>query len=198
MKSKKNVYLLGLVGFVFILSGCSIKHHISKDYDVYLIKNEGKSNLPKTSFKSDYSLKDSTKMHRYEFRAIIVGYANLWIVEFGEILDLTLKSRDIQKSFGRLEPESLSKKVDDNLIIFELKKYEFTDYRAQVVLDISVMQKRVGIFTKTYTSEGKEQVVKMLVGGVFTMRNAIQESTKFVIDDILGQFIFDINVYLKE
>jgi hypothetical protein len=32
----------------------------------------------------------NTENHRYEFRSAMVGYANLWIIEFGKILDETL------------------------------------------------------------------------------------------------------------
>ena len=104
---KRIIYFLGLGIVALMLTGCSIlKHDIANDYGEYLIKHEGKSILPKTPLKSEYSMNKSTKKHHYEFRAITVGYENLWIVNFGEILDITLESEDVQKSFGKLIPKS--------------------------------------------------------------------------------------------
>jgi len=73
-----------------ILSGCSINHRIADDYEQYLIENQGNSILPNTELEADYIIEGDLQTHKYEFRAISVGYANLWIVEFGKILDKTL------------------------------------------------------------------------------------------------------------
>lgn len=80
-----------IVGFfalatTLFLSGCAIKHPVAKDYGAYLQKSTA-VDLPKTSLKSAYVLDSKTQNHRYEFRAATVGYAHLWIVEFGQILD---------------------------------------------------------------------------------------------------------------
>lgn len=192
----KNIYMLSLFAAVVLVTGCSINHPIAEDYNQYLVNNEGASTLPKTELEADYSINKETISHRYEFRAATVGYANLWIVEFGKILDLTLKSKDVQDAFGRLEESASNNIVDGNLISFTLEKYEFKDYHAFITLNI-VLSNGIDIFLdKTYYAEGRSQGGKMFWGGVFAMKNATQQSTKLALDKILGDFIQDVNVKL--
>lgn len=192
----KNIYMLSLLATVALAAGCSINHPIAEDYNQYLANNEGVSTLPKTELEADYSINKETISHRYEFRAATVGYANLWIVEFGKILHETLKSKDVQDAFGRLE-ESTGENLDDgDLISFTLESYEFKDYHAYISLNIVFSKSGTMILEKTYHAEGRSQGGKMFWGGVFAMKNAAQQSTKLALDKILGDFIQDINVKL--
>lgn len=183
---------------VVVSSGCSIKHPVAKDYNQYLLNNDNQSTLPKTELETEYFLDRQTKNHRYEFRAATVGYANLWIVEFGKILDETLKANYVQQAFGKMEQVSEQSGKEGNLVLFTLKKYEFNNFQAHVSLDISFLNGNKK-FNKIYHTDGKSQGAKMFFGGVFAMKNAIQQSTKLAIDDILREFIQDINAnYVKD
>ena len=178
---------------IFVFYGCSIDHRVADDYNRYLINNIGGSNLPKTNLEADYHLTDFTKKHHYEFRSATVGYANLWIVDFGKILEETLKSQDIKEAFGRLSPAVGDLKTTDNLVLFDLQNYEFSDFGAHISLRISLFQFGQKVFNKVYGADGKSQGAKMFWAGVFGMKNAIQQSTKLALDQIFKDFIKDIN-----
>lgn len=77
--------------------------------------------------------------------------------------------------------------------MFDLQKYEFTDFGAHVVLKASFERNGQQVFEKTYTASGETQGGKMFWGGVFAMKNAVQQSTKLATDDILRQLIADLN-----
>lgn len=47
--------------------------------------------------------------------------------------------------------------------------------------------------SKVYESSGKSQMGKMMLAGAFGQKNAVQQSTKAALDDILRQLIADIN-----
>jgi hypothetical protein len=49
------------------------------------------------------------------------------------------------------------------------------------------------VFTKVYDASGETQGGKMFWGGAFAMKNAIQQSTKLAMDDILRALIADLN-----
>ena len=49
------------------------------------------------------------------------------------------------------------------------------------------------LFSKAYQVEGQSQGGKMFWGGPFAMKNAIQQSTKLALDEILRDFIADYN-----
>jgi hypothetical protein len=187
---------IALFLFLLVLTvsyGCSIDHRVADDYRQYLANNKGSSNLPKTDFEADYSLTDFTKKHKYEFRSATVGYANLWIVEFGKILDETLKSPDIQKSFGQLSLAHENLENVNSLVLFDLESYEFSDFGAHVSLRIALFESGNKIFDKVYSVDGKTQGSKMFFAGVFGMKNAIQQSTKLAIDQVFRDFIEDVD-----
>jgi hypothetical protein len=184
-----------IVGFLALavtvfLSGCSFNHPVAKDYGPYLQKSAA-VDLPKTSLKSAYVLDSKTQNHRYEFRAATVGYAHLWIVEFGQILDQTLNAKYVQSAFGDLHKKSTQDSAG-NLISFSLEKYEFKDYRAYVTMKVTLSNDGKTILEKSYNSEGNSQGGQMWTAGPFGMKNATLESTKFAIDAILKKFIADI------
>jgi hypothetical protein len=53
------------------------------------------------------------------------------------------------------------------------------------------------VFSKTYTQDGKTQGGKMFWGGAFAQKNAVQQSTKLALDEILRQLISDLDTYPK-
>lgn len=174
-----------------LLTGCTINHPIDKDYAEYLANNQGESALPQAQAPASYGLTEQTRNHHYEFRAATVGYAHLWIVDFGKLLDTTLQSRDVQKAFGSLQQGSAA--GDAPYLVLNLEQYRFEDYRAYVTLNIEVQSAGKTLFSKRYSVEGKSQGGKMWLGGPFAMKNATQQSTKLAIDEILRRFIQDYN-----
>jgi hypothetical protein len=186
-----------VVGSIFLLltglmSGCSVNHPVAKDYPQYLAKNSNAVALPKAGLKSDYSIDGKTQDHRYEFRAATVGYAHLWIVEFGKILEETLHAQYVQASFGHLARSTAESSNGGNLISFSLETYEFKDYRAYVSMRIKFASAERTVIDKLYSVEGESRGGQMWAAGVFGMKDATLDSTKSAIDKILAQFINDI------
>lgn len=184
------IRLIVLFISVTLIAGCTIKHPIAKDYSQYLANNKGEVTLPKSTLETDYEIDSATETHRYEFRAATVGYAHLWIVEFGQMLEATLQSDDVQASFGKLSKVNGTRQ-NSGLLRFNLENYEFKDHMAHVTLNISLEQDGKTVLNKTYHAKGKSQGGKMFFGGPFAMKNATQQSTKFAIDEILRDFIND-------
>ncbi|MFH2044324.1 MAG: hypothetical protein ABIK92_04170 [Pseudomonadota bacterium] len=186
MKTFKLVLSLSML---LVFTGC-FNHYIAKDYQQYLINNEGNNSFPKTSLEAQYKLTENTKTHSYKFRAASAGLAHAWIVEFGKVLEDTLESRDVQNAFGKLVKAS-GDNTQGNLLVFDLIEYRFENFRTFVTLKITRIDNSKTVSEKTYTAEGKSQGGKVFLGGVFTMKNAVDQSTKLAIDDILTSFIND-------
>jgi hypothetical protein len=186
-----------VVGSIFLvltglMSGCSVNHPVAKDYPQYLSKNANAVVLPKSDLASDYFIDGKTQDHRYEFRAATVGYAHLWIVEFGKILDETLRAPYVQASFGHLAKSAAESGGSGNLISFSLEKYEFKDYRAYVSMRIKLTDAGRQVIDKLYSVEGESRGGQMWAAGVFGMKDATLDSTKSAIDKILDQFMKEI------
>jgi len=191
MRTYRSIFLVALL--VLATSACSIRHVIEQDYPQYLVNNTGVANLSNTNKTSEYFLTENTQSHSYEFRAVITGYANLWIVEFGKMLDDTLKSTDVQNAFGALQKVSDVSSDSRSLLIFDLQSYTFEDFGAHISLKISLSRLGQVVFSKTYMQDGKTQGGKMFWAGAFGQKNAIQQSTKLALDEILRQLISDLN-----
>ncbi|MCP4408826.1 MAG: hypothetical protein GY807_13895 [Gammaproteobacteria bacterium] len=191
MRALRSIFLITLL--VLATSACSIRHVIEQDYPQYLVNNAGAVDLPNTDKASEYFLTSNTQSHSYEFRAVATGYANLWIVEFGKMLDDTLKSTDVQNAFGALQKVSDVSGDSRGLLIFDLKSYTFKDFGAHISLEVSLSRLGQVVFSKTYTQDGKAQGGKMFWAGAFGQKNAVQQSTKLALDEILRQLISDLN-----
>lgn len=174
-------------------SGCTIRHLIEEDYPQYLANNAGTGNLPKTDRASGYALTPETQAFSYEFRAAMTGYANLWVVEFGKMLDDTLKAEDVQEAFGGLQKLSDPAAAAPSLLVFDLETYTFEDFGAHVALNVSLTRGGDVVFKNTYVEDGKSQGGKMFWGGAFAQKNAVQQSTKLALDQILHRLIADLN-----
>ena len=180
-----------------LVSGCTIRRYVAEDYPQYLMNNQGESHLPSTSVASRYALTPGTSSQHYEFRSAMAGGANLWIVEFGRLLDATLQSRDVQGAFGSLTRSSVED-PGDGLLVFDLLHYEFSDMRAHVTLKITQRHGGAEVFTSVYQAEGDTQGGKVFWGGVFAMKNAIHQSTKLALDEILRRLISDLNAQARQ
>ena len=175
-----------------VLSGCSIKHDVVKDYPQYLVNNQSASRLPTTSAASGYLVTPATQAHHYEFRSAMAGYANVWVVEFGRMLDDTLQSHDVQAAFGKLV-KAQNGAATDGLLTFDLQNYTYAELGAHVSLKVTYHAAGKDVFEKVYKADGATQGGKMFWGGAFAMKNAVQQSSKLAIDSILRQLINDLN-----
>lgn len=171
------------------LCGCSIRHNVVADYPQYLANNAGESHLPLTQSAKTYALSQGTQTHHYEFRAVTTGYANLWMVDFGKMLDATMQSTDVQAAFGGISKSD----AQDDALKFTLDSYTFSDFNAHVSMHVAYNRGGAQVFNKQYQSDGVSQGGKMFWGGAFAMKNAIQQSTKRSIDQILTALIGDLN-----
>lgn len=184
--------LLVLVAAAAIVSGCSVKHDVVRDYPQYLANNQGQARLPTTAAASEYLVTPATEAHHYEFRSGMAGYANVWVVEFGRLLDDTLQSHDVQAAFGRLQKVA-DARDDAGLLVFDLQSYTYTDLGAHVSLKVTYRKDGRDVFSRTYQADGRTQGGKMFWGGAFAMKNAVQQSTKLALDTILRQLIIDLD-----
>lgn len=175
-----------------MLAGCSIRHEVVKDYPQYLQNNADQSKLDATQAASHYDMAPDTRAHSYEFRSAMVGYAHLWVVEFGKVLSDTLQSADVQRAFGSLVDANGSK-APGGLLIFDLQNYTFVDKGAHISLKVTYQRDGNDLFSKVYDTDGATQGGKMFWGGPFAMKNAIQQSTKLALDEVLRQLIVDLN-----
>lgn len=86
-----------LLALVLMSAGCA--HVVTDDYDRYLVNNKGTA-FPTAKYKAEYSIDKTTLEHEYKFGSAMAGAANTWIVKFGDLLEKTMQSEDVQKAFG--------------------------------------------------------------------------------------------------
>lgn len=178
------------------VASCTIEHQIDSDYSQYLVNNIDSSNLPHTDSASEYYLTPATQQYTFEFRSFMTGIGNLWIISFGNILDSTMMSADVQEAFGSIEKTYEKSANSDGLLLFELQSYTFEEFAANVSLKISLIRSGEEVFSNTYSEVGRSQGGKMFWGGVFAQKNAVQQSTKLALDEILRQLINDLNAQI--
>lgn len=181
-----------LASVCFFLGACTIRQAVESDYPQYLANNVRESKLPSTDKAKHYFLPPQTKSFSYEFRSFLTGANNLWVVEFGKMLEDTLKSADVQTAFGTLTAVDSASGADATLV-FELRDYSFADFGASISLNVKLMNAGAVTFQKAYTQAGKTQGGKMFWGGYFAQKNAVQQSTKLAMDEILRRLIVDLN-----
>lgn len=180
------------VAAVLLLCSCAIRHDVAKDYPQYLINNQGSAQLPSTSAASEYTISPATAASHYEFRSAMAGYANVWVVQFGEILDDTLQSHDVQAAFGKLTKSGGD--TSGGVLIFDLQSYTYVELGAHVSLKVTYRRGNQDVFSKVYQADGTTQGGKMFWGGAFAMKNAVQQSTKLAVDNILrGGFNYEVH-----
>ncbi len=182
---QKKILTTIIIMSCFLSSGCSINHFIAEDYPDYLQNNTGTISDMMLQRPATYTLSDRTLAHRHEFRSFMAGSANLWIVEFGKMFDSSLKSTDYSPSF---KPGTAS----ELKIKFDLERYEFKNFQTYITLNVDVVDGETNVFSKSYDVVGKNQASKVVFTGVFGMKNAVQQSTKLAIDELLIRFRKDL------
>ncbi|SFG92244.1 hypothetical protein SAMN05518865_12327 [Duganella sp. CF458] len=174
-----------------LTTACSVNRPVADDYGTYLGNNVKTGNLPSARIADRYYLPPATQAHRYEFKSVMGGYANTWVVEFGKVLDATMRSSDVVAALGSVSKAGNDKSGSGNTLVFELQRYTFEDHGAHLELAISIRNAKGEVFRKVYDADGRTQGGKMFWGGAFAMKNAVQQSTKLAMDDILVRFIRD-------
>lgn len=187
---KRFVLAIVALAAFCLLGGCSIPHQVSKDYPQYLTNNTG-TDLGKATVAHEYMVTPATQAHHYEFRSALAGYANVWIVDMGPILSQTMASPDVQRAFGGINP---GKSDANGLLTFDVRDYNFGDYGAHLSMLVTYSNSGRELFKKTYDVGGESQQGKMFWGGAFAMKNAIQQSTKGAIDEVLRRVISDLSL----
>ncbi|WP_426336188.1 hypothetical protein ACN9MY_22655 [Pseudoduganella sp. R-31] len=174
-----------------LATGCSINRPVADDYSTYLGNNARTGALPSAKVADKYYLPPATQAHHYEFKSVMGGYANTWVVEFGKVLDATMRSSDVVTALGNLNKAGNDKPAAGNTLVFDLLRYSFEEHGAHIELAISIRNAKGEVFRKVYNADGQTQGGKMFWGGAFAMKNAVQQSTKLAMDDILARFIRD-------
>lgn len=191
ISQKLLLYILLAAVIVFSFSACTT--FVAKDYPKYLVNNRGSVNLKTIDKISGYFLTRNTQLHTYKVTSFTAGAGNKWIVEMGKILDATLMSTDVQQAFGILQKMPSASSGSKSILVFDLKSYEFKNFTTSLSLKISLVRSEKEIFSKTYREVGQQQTGKVLIGGAFAFKNAVQQSTKLALDKILQRLILDIN-----
>lgn len=187
MKRKSKILALSILATG--LMGCTTV--VTKDYGQYLANNSGQSRLDKVNIGNKYYLTPATQNHKASFRSGTAGIANSWVIEFGPVIEETLKSQDMVDALGRLE-EVGSPDGKDSVLIIDLKNYDFRDHGAHVTLTMELKKGAKSILQKTYSASGITQGGKMFWGGAMAMKNAVHQSTKSALDQIFGEFVRDV------
>ena len=185
-------FCLAALTTVALTSACTVPVH--EDYPQYLVKNQGRVTLPRVNEPVRYYLSPETENHTYGIRSARAGFfMNRWVVDFGRIMDTTMKSADVRYAFDSVQKTATPYDQDGLLVAFDLTNYQFGGFEARVNLRIDVMDDGREIMSKTYAAKGRSQGGKIFWGGSFLMKNAVQQSTKNAVDKILKEFILDMN-----
>ena len=172
-------------------SGCATQ--VDEDYSNYLANNQGRVIFPKVDKSAQYYLDEETANHSVEIKSWLAGITNSWTVRMGEILDATMQGYDMQVSFDSLSKTDSDEDIDELTLLFHLNRYQFADFHALIDLTIEVRRNGNQLLSERYTANGQSQGGKMAWGGGFAMKNAIQQSTKLALDEILANFLNDLN-----
>ncbi len=183
---------LAALATVAMTSACTVPVH--EDYPQYLTNNHGRVTFPRVYEPVRYYLSPATEDHTYSIRSARAGFfMNRWVVDFGTIMDTTMRSADVRYAFDSVQKATTPYGQDGLLVAFDLTNYQFGGFEARVNLRIDVLDDGREIMSKTYAAKGRSQGGKIFWGGSFLMKNAVQQSTKNAVDKILREFILDMN-----
>ena len=191
----KTLFALLIALMALFSSGCATQVH--QDYPKYLANNEGRVSFPNVGRPALYHLDEATSTHSLKIKSWMAGIANSWTVQFGDVLDATMRGQDMQESFESLSKTYRIKDTAELMLLFHLSNYNFENFHASIVMTISAHSHGNQILSKRYASEGISQGGKMFWGGAFGMKNAVQQSTKHALDKILTSFLNDLNQALS-
>lgn len=182
--------LLAILLMSSLLPACA--HVVTDDYDRYLQNNRG-TQFPVANAPAEYTIDPTTKTHEYKFSSVMAGAANSWIIKFGDLLEKTMQSEDVQKAFNGIKAAGEAPSAGKRHIRFMLVDYQFRDKKAFVKMLITLKKGEKTLLEKTYSQEGNSQGGKMFWAGAAGMKNAVHQSTKAAVDKVLTAFINDAN-----
>lgn len=186
---KRAFYLLAIAASL-LTGACT--HQVHPDYAQYLINNQGAVTFPRVAKSADYYLPPGTDDHNYKFSSAMGGLGNSWAVQFGRILDATMLGTDVRTAFGDVEKIESPKGGKGLVMIYAINSYVFEGFQAKVNLTITARKGSKKLLSKKYFAAGISQGGKMFWGGAYAMKNAVQQSTKSALDQILTEFIGDL------
>lgn len=191
----KRAFCLLAIAASWLIGACT--HQVDTDYGQYLTNNQGAVTFPRVANSAVYYLPPETDNHSYAFRSFMGGLANSWAVQFGRILDATMAGTDARTAFGDVEKVESTAGVRGLLLIYDLNSYVFEGFEATVNMTITARKGTRELLSKQYAATGISQGGKMYWGGMFAMKNAVQQSTKNAVDQILTQFVGDLKKVYK-
>lgn len=191
---KRSFYLLAIAAS-WLTGACT--HQVHTDYAQYLINNQGAVTFPRVAKSAKYFLPPETDNHSFQFRSFMGGLANSWAIQFGRILDATMLGTDVRAAFGDVEKVESPSGVKGLLVTYDLNSYVFEGFEAKVNMTVTARNGTRKLLSKKYAATGKSQGGKMYFGGAFAMKNAVQQSTKNAVDQILTQFVGDLRKVYK-
>jgi len=182
----RKVLLVLLAVMALGAAGCATK--VQDDYGKYLQNNTGQVVFPKIDRAFGYSVSPATEQHSVTIKSWLAGIGNSWEVRFNDILRETLNSVDVRKAVTLHSALA----ADQDKILFDLVSYKFEDTKATIQLRIQTTLAGKAKLSKVYSGVGRGQRGKMIAGGPFAMKNAIQQSSKMAMDQILSAYFTDL------
>lgn len=173
--------------------GCS--HQVMDSYPRYLSNNRGTLNLPPVADPVTYELTPASENHRRIIRSASAGWANKWILEFGKAMHATMASEDVRMAAPRLArgPNAGAVHLEMNV-----EEFDFRNHHAYLTLNVRAFKDNALLGQKRYQAEGNSQGGKMFWGGAAAMRNAMQQSSKAAIDQVVMQMFSDLVMALRQ
>lgn len=186
MKKFKECALMIIM--MLITTSCATV--VSQDYPKYLQNNVGAAKLIQSNVGDSYFVTEYGQKFNKDIRSFTAGYGNKWVIDFAGTIDATFQSNDYVKALGNLS--KLNKEdPKKNYLKIELVEYDFRDHRAYLNMKLDVVQNSKVIFSNQYEAKGISQGGKMFWAGAMGMKNAIQQSTMYAMNDIFGRFTRD-------
>ncbi len=179
----KKLAGIALIGLTLGTTACSTM--VANDYPQYLTNNAGQVKAERLNTMAKYTISEKLMSHQFSVRSFAAGIANSWVVEAGKMLQSTLASADYNSQFSADKDQGLE-------LAFDLDNYEFRNFQTYLTLKVTATKNGEQVLSKSYTSIGANQTSKVMWGGGFAMKNAIQQSTKLALDDVLKQLVGDL------
>lgn len=184
-----------LLLILFGTAACSTL--VTKDYGQYLKNNSGKLKLENVNVGKHYHTTERTQKHSYKIKSFAAGWGNSWIVKAQPLIEETLKSEDVKQALGDLTLAQDLKNESERVLLIDVMQYEYYGHTARIQINFAVKEKGQTLFEKSYLGTGAGQGGKVFWGGALAMKNAVQQSTKVAMDQILTNFTNDLKNGLK-
>jgi hypothetical protein len=190
---QSHALALGVIMLVALGTGCThpIAFHPTGDEWHYSIGAK-----PQRGASLAAVVDETTAAASYSFRAASTGVANLWVANYGEMLEqvadveLPQLVEIYRRSSEYLEPATGDKRLT---LVLTVPSYEFRDYRAKMTIHAEGFGPgRTPIFSKSYSSEGDSEAGKMIWAGALGQKSAVRQSSLDSFREIFEQMRTDI------